>query len=68
VGSQRTQTAPKRRFSPVVLAGTFGVAATFLGIGVCYLAVTVYGLFNPGFRELDRLSVKKEAAPQPVGD
>jgi hypothetical protein len=30
-----------------------GVGATFLGIGLCYLGVTVYGFFNPAFRELD---------------
>jgi predicted MFS family arabinose efflux permease len=31
-----------------------GVARTFLGIGICYLAVTLYGFFNPAFREMDR--------------
>lgn len=31
-----------------------GVAATLLGIGVCYVAVTVFGFFNPAFREMDR--------------
>lgn len=31
----------------------FGVAATFLAIGVCYLGVTLYGFFNPAFREMD---------------
>ncbi|MDQ3670977.1 MAG: MFS transporter [Actinomycetota bacterium] len=33
---------------------TLGVAATLLVIGLCYLAVTSYGFFNPAFRELDR--------------
>jgi MFS family permease len=37
-----------------VVVGTFGVAATFLVIGLCYLAVTAYGFFNPAFRELER--------------
>jgi hypothetical protein len=30
------------------------VAATFLGIGLCYLVVTCYGFFNPAFRVMDR--------------
>ena len=38
-----------------------GVGWTFLGIGVCYVAVTGYGFFNPAFREMDRL----EVAPAP---
>ncbi len=33
--------------------GAFGVAATFLAMGVCLLAVTLYGFFNPAFREMD---------------
>ena len=37
-----------------VVVGTFGVAATFLVIGLCYVAVTLYGFFNPAFRDLDR--------------
>jgi MFS family permease len=37
-----------------VIVDAVGVAATFLGIGLCYLVVTVYGFFNPAFRELDR--------------
>jgi hypothetical protein len=32
----------------------FGIAATFLTIGLGYLAVTLYGFFNPAFRALDR--------------
>ena len=32
----------------------FGVSATLFAIGVCYLAVTLYGFFNPAFRELER--------------
>jgi predicted MFS family arabinose efflux permease len=39
-----------------VLVEAIGLSPTFLGIGVCYLAVTVYGFFNPAFRELDRAS------------
>lgn len=37
-----------------VIVGTIGVAATFLGIGLCYLVVTGYGFFNPAFRAMDR--------------
>jgi MFS family permease len=31
-----------------------GPGWTLLGIGVCYVAVTAYGFFNPAFQELDR--------------
>ena len=31
-----------------------GLAPAEIDIGVCYLAVTVYGFFNPAFREMDR--------------
>jgi len=37
-----------------VLVDAVGVAATFLGIGLCYLGVSVYGFFNPAFHEMDR--------------
>ena len=37
-----------------VAVETLGVAVTLLVIGLCYLAVTSYGFFNPAFRELDR--------------
>jgi MFS family permease len=37
-----------------VVVEAVGVGATFLGIGVCYLAVSVFGFFNPAFREMDR--------------
>jgi len=47
-----------------VLVEAIGLAATFLGIGVCYLAVTVYGFFNPAFREMDRVPAAKEATPR----
>ena len=30
-----------------------GVRPTFFGIGVCYVAVTLFGFFNPAFREFD---------------
>jgi MFS family permease len=36
-----------------LVVGTFGVAATFLTIGLCYVAVTAYGFFNPAFRDLE---------------
>jgi MFS family permease len=51
-----------------VLVEAIGVAATFLGIGICYLAVTLYGLFNPAFREMDRHPATQEAAPQAAGN
>ena len=38
-----------------VVVGTFGVAATFFAIGLCYVAVTLYGFFNPAFRDLETL-------------
>ena len=31
----------------------FGVAATLFGIGVCYLAVTLTGVFNPTLQQMD---------------
>jgi MFS family permease len=39
-----------------VVVEQIGVVATFLAIGLCYLAVTTYGFFNPAFAELDRPS------------
>jgi MFS family permease len=36
-----------------VVVGAVGPATTFLVIGVCYLAVTLYGFVNPAFREMD---------------
>jgi MFS family permease len=36
-----------------VVVGTIGIAATFFGIGLCYLVVTAYGFFNPAFRAMD---------------
>jgi MFS family permease len=43
-----------------VIVAAIGVAATFLAIGLAYLAVTLYGFFNPAFREMD--------APQPSAE
>lgn len=37
-----------------VTTEAFGVATTFLVIGVCYVAVTLFGFVNPAFREMDR--------------
>lgn len=37
-----------------VAAEAVGIQTTLLTIGVCYLAVTGYGLVNPAFREMDR--------------
>jgi predicted MFS family arabinose efflux permease len=39
----------------------FGVAATLFGIGACYLAVTLAGVFNPTLRQMD-----PEPAPEPA--
>jgi MFS family permease len=36
-----------------IVVDAFGVAATLAGIGVCYLAVTTAGVFNPVFRAMD---------------
>jgi len=40
---------------------TLGVAVTLLVIGLCYLAVTSYGFFNPAFRELDHRAEDRPA-------
>jgi MFS family permease len=45
------------------LIEAIGVGATMLAIGLCYLAVTAYGFFNPAFREMD---VRPARAPEPV--
>jgi MFS family permease len=37
------------------LVAVIGVAATFLSIGIAYVALTLYGFFNPAFREMDRV-------------
>ena len=44
-----------------VLLEAIGLATTFLGIGLCYLAVTLYGFFNPAFREMDRVPAEHES-------
>ena len=48
-----------------ILAGglvieAIGVGPTLLAIGLCYVAVTAYGFFNPAFREMDK---RPEPAP-----
>ena len=45
-----------------VVVGAIGVAATFLAIGLCYVAVTLYGFVNPAFREMDEAPRPSEAA------
>jgi MFS family permease len=35
------------------LVAAVGVVATFLSIGIAYVALTLYGVFNPAFREMD---------------
>jgi MFS family permease len=37
-----------------IVVEAIGIQATLLGIGLCYAAVTGYGLVNPVFREMDR--------------
>jgi MFS family permease len=49
-----------------VVVAAVGPAATFLAIGLAYVAVTLYGFFNPAFRELDR--VGDYAEPEPSGE
>ena len=39
-----------------------GIQATLLGIGVCYLTVTGFGLVNPAFREMDRAPAASASA------
>jgi MFS family permease len=36
-----------------IVVEAIGIQVTLLGIGLCYLAVTGYGLVNPAFREMD---------------
>ena len=44
-----------------IVVERFGVGATLFGIGVCYLAVTLTGVFNPTLRQMD-----PEPAPEPA--
>jgi MFS family permease len=37
-----------------ILVDAVGVSATLLGIGICYVGVSVFGFFNPAFRDMDR--------------
>jgi MFS family permease len=37
-----------------VLVEAIGVGPTLLAIGLCYVAVTAYGFFNPAFQEIDK--------------
>jgi predicted MFS family arabinose efflux permease len=39
-----------------VVVQALGVVTTFLIIGLCYLAVVLYGFFNPAFRQLEKPS------------
>jgi MFS family permease len=45
-----------------VVVQVVGVVPSLLTIGLCYVAVTVYGFFNPAFRELDRPSEPRSEA------
>ena len=44
-----------------VVVERFGVGATLFGIGVCYLAVTLTGVFNPTLRQMD-----PDPSPEPA--
>jgi MFS family permease len=48
-----------------LLVEAIGVAPTLLAIGICYVAVTGYGFFNPAFREMDRRT-EAAGAPEPA--
>ncbi|MBD0329662.1 MAG: MFS transporter [Thermoleophilia bacterium] len=48
-----------------VVVEAVGIQTTLLGIGLCYLAVTGFGLVNPAFREMDAL--RAGGAPQQSG-
>jgi MFS family permease len=45
-----------------ILVDAVGVGTTILGIGVCYVGVTLFGFFNPAFRAMD------EARPRSPDD
>jgi hypothetical protein len=44
------------------VVAAIGVASTFLVIGLAYVAVTLYGFFNPAFREMDALQPSGETS------
>jgi MFS family permease len=46
-----------------VVVELIGIRATLLGIGLCYAAVTGYGLVNPLVREMDAPSPAESTAP-----
>jgi MFS family permease len=50
-----------------VVVQALGVVTTFLIIGLCYLAVVLYGFFNPAFRQLEKPSepVEQPGIPDP---
>ena len=48
-----------------VVVEAVGIEATLLAIGVCYLAVTGYGLVNPAFREMDAATATAPPARSP---
>jgi MFS family permease len=47
-----------------LLVEAIGLGPTLLAIGLCYLAVTSYGIVNPAFREMD--ARPPEATPEPA--
>jgi predicted MFS family arabinose efflux permease len=46
-----------------VLVEAIGLGPTLLAIGLCYLAVTSYGLVNPAFKEMDARPPEATAEP-----
>jgi MFS family permease len=46
-----------------LLVEAIGLGPTLLAIGLCYLAVTSYGLINPAFREMDVRPPEATAEP-----
>ena len=48
-----------------LLVEAVGVSATLFAIGVCYVAVTLFGFVNPAFREMDR---RPETDAEPLAE
>jgi MFS family permease len=48
-----------------IVVEVVGIQATLAAIGICYLAVTGYGLVNPAFREMDARPAQHPPARSP---
>jgi MFS family permease len=57
---------PAGAFLGGVVVDAIGVGPTLFAIGLCYLAVTSAGVFNPVFREMDRGREAPPPAPVPT--